>query len=209
MKSLKLSLAVAALVATAGSAMAADAVPYLMDSANQVVKSGSGLCIRTGFWTPALAQKAGNATGCQCDQDIAPCQKAAPAKKKKPAKVTVNADAVFAFGSAKLSDEGQAVLNGLISKLAGVNIDVVLATGYTDKIGSDAANQKLSEARAEAVKAYLAANGVVEDRIQPLGLGSDNPVVECAKNLSKDELIKCLAPNRRTEVEVFGSRAAK
>lgn len=90
MKSLKLSLAVAALVATAGSAMAADAVPYLMDSANQVVKSGSGLCIRTGFWTPALAQKAGNATGCQCDQDIAPCQKAAPAKKKKPAKVKLD-----------------------------------------------------------------------------------------------------------------------
>ena len=209
MKSLKLSLAVVALVATAGSAMAADAVPYLMDSTNQVVKSGSGLCIRTGFWTPALAQKAGNATGCQCDQDIAPCQKAAPAKKKKPAKVTVNADAVFAFGSAKLSDEGHAVLNGLIARLAGINVDVVLATGYTDRIGSDAANQKLSEARAEAVKAYLAANGVAEDRIQPLGLGSDNPVVECAKNLSKDELIKCLAPNRRTEVEVVGSRAAK
>ena len=133
MKSLKLSLAVAALVATAGSAMAADAVPYLMDSANQVVKSGSGLCIRTGFWTPALAQKAGNATGCQCDQDIAPCQKAAPAKKKKPAKVTVNADAVFAFGSAKLSDEGQAVLNGLISKLAGVNICLLYTSDAADE----------------------------------------------------------------------------
>ncbi|HBN73717.1 MAG TPA: hypothetical protein DD376_03000 [Sutterella sp.] len=209
MKSLKLSLAVAALVATAGSAMAADAVPYLMDSANQVVKSGSGLCVRTGFWTPALAQKVGDVTNCQCDQDIAPCKKAAPAKKKKPAKVTLNADAVFAFGSAKISAEGQAALNSLISSLAGVNVDVVLATGYTDRIGSDAANQKLSDARAEAVKAYLAANGVAEDRIQPLGLGSDNPVVECAKNLSKKELIKCLAPNRRTEVEVFGSRAAK
>ncbi len=210
MKSLKLSLVAAALIATAGSAMAADTVPYLLDSAKQVVKSGSGLCVRTGFWTPALAEKAGQATGCQCDQDIASCKKAAaPAKKKKPAKVTVNADAVFAFGSAKISPEGQAMLNGLIARMAGINVDVVLATGYTDRIGSEAANQKLSEARAEAVKAFLVQNGVAEDRIQPLGLGSDNPVVECSKDLSKADLIKCLAPNRRTEVEVFGTRAAK
>lgn len=204
MKSLKLSLAAVALVATAGSAMAADAVPYVLDTAGQVVMSGSGLCVRTGYWTPALAES----TGCKCDQDIACKKAAAPAKKKKPAKVTLTADAVFAFGSAKISDEGKAMLDGLIARMAGVNVDVVLATGYTDRIGSAAANQKLSEKRAEAVKAYLAANGVAEDRIQPLGLGTDNPVVEC-KGKSGADLVKCLAPNRRTEVEVFGSRAAK
>ncbi len=204
MKSLKLSLAAAALALAAGSTMAADAVPYVLDSNGQVVMSGSGLCVRTGFWTPALAEK----TGCKCDQDVACKKAAAPAKKKKPAKVTLTADALFAFGSAKISAEGQAMLDGLIARLAGVNIDVVLATGYTDRIGSAAANQKLSEKRADAVKAYLADNGIAEDRIQPLGLGSDNPVVDC-KGQSGADLVKCLAPNRRTEVEVFGSRAAK
>jgi len=209
MKSLKLGLVAAAMIATAGSAMAADAVPYAFDSSNQVVKSGFGLCVRTGFWTPALAQAAGNATNCQCDQDVAPCKKAAkPAKKKKPAKVSLSADALFAFGSAKISPEGEAMLNGLIARLSGVKIDVVLATGYADRIGSAAFNQKLSEARAQAVKAFLVENGIDEQRVQPLGLGTDNPVVEC-NNGSKAELIKCLAPNRRTEVEVFGSRAAK
>lgn len=207
MKSIKLAIVAAAMAATAGAAMAADAVvPYVKSTSNQVVVSGTGLCVRTGFWTPALAANTKEAE--QCDADLVKKPAAKPTKKKKPAKVTLNADALFDFGSAAISAQGAQSLDALVGKLAGVNVDVVLVTGYTDSIGSEAFNMALSEKRAEAVKAYLVGAGVAEKVVQPLGLGPDNPVVECKKG-PKAEMIKCMAPNRRAELEVFGSRAAK
>lgn len=200
MKSLKLAIVAAAMAATAGAAMAADAVPYVYSNAG-LVGSTAG-CVRTGFWTPALAAKVKEAA--QCDKDLVK----KPAKKKKPAKVTLNADALFDFGSAKVSAEGAASLNALMTKLAGVDVNVILVTGYTDRIGTEASNMALSVARADAVKAYLVNAGVAEKIVQPIGLAADNPVVEC-KDTNKADLIKCLAPNRRAELEVFGTRAAK
>ena len=76
----------------------------------------------------------------------------------------------------------------------------VRITGYTDRLGTDAYNMKLSQRRADAVKNYLTGKGVEPSRLVALGRGESNPVVEC--NQSKQaELIKCLEPNRRVEVE--------
>ena len=84
-------------------------------------------------------------------------------------------------------------------------LELVLVTGHTDRIGSQAYNQKLSERRADAVRDYLVSKGVAKDKIETLGMGKTQPVpgVTCSMTAMK-ELIACLAPNRRVEVEVKG-----
>ena len=212
--SLKCSIIAAALVAASGVAMAAPVTPYVTNSTNATVMNPYG------FWTPALAEQAGvEGAGCACDKDIlsagACAPKAAPAEEVKSAKVTLSADMLFAFDSANLSAEGQIALDDLVSRMAGMDIEVILATGYADRLGAEAYNQKLSEARAQSVKDYLATKGVDADRVQTEGRGSAEAVVECANPSkagavkTKAQLVDCLAPNRRAVIEVIGTRAAQ
>ena len=193
MKSSKLCGIAAALLLAATGASAADAVnPYVHSSSGQVVKNSTDLCWRTGFWTPALAEAMGiDGAGCACDADI-----------------------LFNFDKATLKDEGRAVLDDLVSRVAGVDLEVILTTGYADRIGSDAYNLKLSQRRADAVKAYLVQKGVDAALIKSEGKGEADPVVNCP-NPSKagqvktfKELVQCLQPNRRAVVEVVGTRPA-
>jgi OOP family OmpA-OmpF porin len=76
----------------------------------------------------------------------------------------------------------------------------VRITGYTDRIGGDAYNLKLSQRRADAVKGYLVAKGVAAGRLAAVGRGKANPVVQCS-DTNRAELVRCLEPNRRVEVE--------
>ena len=218
--SLKVSGLVAAMMlAVSGASFAADQVsPYVHSSDAKVVKSGYGLCWRTGFWTPALAEAQGvGGEGCQCDADIlsaAACtakQAAAPVAKAAE-KVPFSADMLFKFDKSPLKAEGKAVLDDLVSRLAGVDVEVILSTGYADRLGREAYNEKLSAARAEAVKAYLVSKGVDANLIQTEGRGELDPVVDCPDPSKKGqvknfrELVQCLAPNRRAVVEVVGTR---
>lgn len=113
---------------------------------------------------------------------------------------TLSSTELFEFDSAELRqpqsklDEIAKVLNDNPS------INNVVVTGYTDRIGSDKYNQKLSLRRAQSVKAYLVGKGVNADRISAEGKGEANPVVEC-KETKRAKLITCLEPNRRVEVE--------
>src|SRR5258708_20532192 len=75
-------------------------------------------------------------------------------------------------------------------------IDRVQVTGYTDRIGTNEYNLKLSRRRADAVKAYLVKKGVPAARLVAIGKGEANPVVECRDTKKQPELIKCLEPNR-------------
>ena len=215
-------LAAAVLMATAGSAMAADTVvPYVQDTQASVVKNSSGLCWRTGFWTPALAEQAGpDGAGCTCDKDILSaeaCGKtaAAPVTAPTTAKVTLSADMLFGFDSVNLSAAGQVLLDQLVSRMAGMDLEVVLATGYADRLGSEAYNQKISLARAESVRDYLGMKGVDTTRIQTEGRGTADPVVDCPNPSkagdikTKADLIDCLAPNRRAVIEVIGTRTVE
>ncbi len=201
---------------TTALAAGADKKGYLVDSQNEVVRSGFGLCWHTGFWTPADAIE-------ECDGAIAkpaaapapsttaPAQVSAPASDKNitpaaaaaPAptaeKVTYSADAFFDFDKASLKPEGKATLQTLVAKLKDTDIEVIVATGHTDSTGPEAYNVKLSMRRAKAVKAFLVSKGIPEARVFVEGKGEAQPT---ADNRTKDGRAK----NRRVDIEVVGTK---
>jgi OOP family OmpA-OmpF porin len=126
--------------------------------------------------------------------------KPAPEKPKPVAeKVTFAADVLFDFDKAVIKPEGRSKLDDISAKAKGVNLEVVIAIGHADSIGSDAYNQRLSVRRAESVKAYLVSKGVEANRVYTEGKGEKQPV---ADNKTRDGRAK----NRRVEIEVIGTR---
>ena len=217
--------------------------PYVLSPNGVVVKDPFGLCWRTAFWSVerAAAAKIENAkfpnwtVGCECDRDLMkppvcepppppPPPAAAPTPPPPPPpappaptseKVTFAADALFDFDKATLRPDGKAKLDDLVSKLAGVSLEVIIAVGYTDRLGGDAYNQNLSQKRAQGVKDYLVSKGIEPNRVYTEGKGKANPVKQCPDPSAKGEvknrkgLIDCLQPNRRVEVEVVGTRPVR
>lgn len=197
---------------------------YLVDTQGQnaIVKaSGAGVCVRTSDWTPARAVA-------ECDPDLVkkpePARTAAPqpapapkpAPKKEPAKllpqkINFSGDALFDFDRSALRPEGKAMLDDLVRTLQGANYEVILAIGHTDRIGTKAYNQKLSVRRAEAVKKYLVDKGIAPNRVYAEGKGETQHVTkpgDCKGKRGK-QLIACLQPDRRVDVELTGSKEVK
>lgn len=115
-------------------------------------------------------------------------------------RVTLSATELFEFDRADLR-QPQPKLDQIAQTLSGGNYNGnITISGYTDRIGSDAYNLKLSQRRADAVKNYLTSKGVAADRLSAVGKGKSNPVVNCTDR-KQSALIACLAPNRRVEVE--------
>jgi OOP family OmpA-OmpF porin len=211
---------VAVLIATAALATAAGAqvIDNWRSAAGDVWKNVDGKCWRDASWTPATA-----AVGCDgaivAPAPVAPAPvAAAPAPVAAPAapaaapaaaapaaaaaKVTYAADAFFDTDKSVLKPEGKAKLDDLVGKVKGINLEVIIAVGHTDSDGSDGYNQKLSVSRSEAVKAYLVSKGIEKNRVYTEGKGEKQPV---ADNKTKEGKAK----NRRVEIEVVGTRAAK
>ncbi len=205
----------------------ADNSGYLQDTRGAVAKSAYNLCWRTGYWSPAMATA-------ECDPDLVPKRPAPPVPAKpaprpaapvpapaapRPAappaakaapviqKVTLAADALFDFDKAVIKPDAKGKLDDLVGKIKSVNLEVVIAVGHTDRIGSDKYNMKLSLRRAESVKAYLVSKGIAANRVYTEGKGEKQPVKDCPQIKERKKLIACLAPNRRVEIEVVGSRA--
>ena len=187
---------------------------------NSTAGISGNLCYRTGYWTPSMAILA-------CDPDLvpkvaqapaptpapAPAPRATPAPTPAPApapapavqKITLASKALFDFDKAVLKPEGKAAIDSqVVGRLSSMQkLEVVLVTGHTDRLGSDAYNQKLSERRADAVRDYLVSKGVDKAKIETIGMGEKQPVVQCDQKNFK-ALVECLAPNRRVEVQAKG-----
>ena len=120
----------------------------------------------------------------------------------------LNSDVLFAFGKAELKAEGVEALDGLYKQIVEFQPKdgSAIVIGYSDRIGSEAYNQKLSEARARTVADFLVSKGLATSKIAIEGRGEADPVTgtQCDGVKGKNELITCLAPDRRVEVRVSG-----
>jgi OOP family OmpA-OmpF porin len=198
-----------AALATAAGAQTID--NWKNGTGEYVWKNGTNeLCWRDANWTPATA-----APG--CDGAIVPVA-VVPAAAPAPAavvpvpapvapatvasKVTYAADAFFDFDKSVIKPEGKAKLDDLVDKIKGINLEVIIAVGHTDSVGSDSYNQKLSVRRSEAVKAYLVSKGIEKNRVYTEGKGEKQPVAD-------NKTAEGRAKNRRVEIEVVGTRATK
>ena len=202
----------AALVTAAG----AQTIDNWKNGTGELVwKNGTNeLCWRDANWTPATA-----APG--CDGAIAPVAAPAPPPPAPPAaaappppapapaappappaatKVTYAADAFFDFDKSVIKPAGKQKLDDLISKIKDINLEVIIAVGHTDSVGSDSYNQRLSVRRSEAVKAYLVSKGIEKNRVYTEGKGEKQPVAD-------NKTAEGRAKNRRVEIEVVGTRA--
>lgn len=189
---------------------------YVQDARGQIVRDAFGLCWRTGYWTPADAVPGCDAPLCVAPETlengkcVAPppppvveAPVAAPAAIVAPVpsseKVSYAADAFFDFDKAVLKPAGKTALDDLTAKLSGLNLEVIIAVGHTDSVGTDAYNQKLSVRRAEAVKAYLQGKGVEASRIYTEGKGETQPIADNKTDAGR-------AKNRRVAIEIVGTK---
>ena len=142
----------------------------------------------------------------------APVVEPAPAPAPEACKpnvetITVSAEKLFGFDKSALKDEGKAALDDAAAKIkANPEIKAVVVTGHTDRIGSDAYNQKLSEKRAKQVADYLVTQGVDSGIISSVGKGESEPVEACKGVKGSKKLIACLAPNRRVDIRAEATK---
>lgn len=139
---------------------------------------------------------------------IAPAPAPAPAPEVQTKHFTLKSDVLFTFGQATLKAEGQQALDQLYSQLSSLDPTdgSVVVLGFTDRIGSEQYNLKLSEQRAQSVVNFLVAKGIPADKISARGMGKADPVTgnTCDNVAPRAKLIECLAPDRRVEIQVKG-----
>lgn len=202
---------------------------YVTSSDGRVVTNGFGQCVRAGHWTAANAaepcDRVARASSSPPPAPVAqaPEPKQEPQKLAEPQpapepprpviqKLTLSTDVLFDFNSAQLKDAGKNRLDQLAGEIKDANVDEIIAVGHADRIASEQYNQKLSQARAQAVKDYLSQKVANANRLTAEGKGESQPVTghDCDKmgpeRSSNRKLVECLQPDRRVEIEVLGSR---
>jgi OOP family OmpA-OmpF porin len=141
---------------------------------------------------------------------VAPPPPPPPVVVPERRRVSFEADSLFGFDQTTVRPEGRAKLDAFASEVKGTSFEVITVEGHTDRLGSTAYNQALSQRRAEVVKAYLvSAGGIDGGKITAVGKGETMPLTkadECKGTRASPALILCLQPDRRVEVEVTGTR---
>lgn len=154
---------------------------YVKDARGNIVHSTNGNCVLT-HWE-------GN--NGNCDGEVK--------------EITLEERTVyFNFNDTTLTDEDKSKLDSLAEILKSRSeIKSISIVGYADRVGSVAYNEKLSKKRALTVKDYLAAQGYLNANVtKTRWVGKSKPTAACAGKLKKPDLIACLAPDRKVEIEV-------
>lgn len=218
LKKKKLLVAGIALLGASGAVMAQTqpVVGYWVDGGGRIVKNTWGECWRTSSWTEAVALP-------ECEGGVtakaappapppppppapvaaAPAVVAPPPPPPPPPKETYKTvvtdkpirleGANFATGSSKLLSGAHAKLDEVVQQ-AKDHPDINFAvSGYTDNVGNPQSNVRLSQARADSVKAYLVGKGVAAQRISTRGFGADDPIADNKTAAGRAE-------NRRVEI---------
>ena len=123
-------------------------------------------------------------------------------------RVSYSAESMFTFDRSELHPEGKTALDSFARELQGARFETIVVEGHTDRLGTDAYNQKLSQERADAVKAYLVSSGIDGGKISARGMSEGSPVTQVGECTGPKtaQVIVCLQPNRRVETEVTGTR---
>jgi len=110
----------------------------------------------------------------------------------------------FNFNDSTLTEAARAKLDSLLGILkSDKEIQSVSIVGYADRVGSQSYNQALSRKRALSVKDYLASNGYENANVtKTRWVGKTKPSAKCAGKLAHNDLVACLSPDRKVEVEV-------
>jgi OmpA-OmpF porin, OOP family len=204
---------------------------YAVASDGRVVLSGFGTCVRAGHWAPHnAAEPCDRIAVAQVEPPVpvvtpepklepapapivqAPPPQPAPLAAPEPPRpviqrITLATDVLFEFDKAQLRDSGKSKLDEIAEATKDARVEEILVAGYADPIGSEQYNEKLSAARASAVREYLTQKGVSPERIKSEGRGETREFTEgqCDK-LTGKKLIACFEPNRRVDVDLLGSR---
>ena len=200
---------IAKLTATAaliGAATAyAGVTPNLVDASGAPVRDSSGACVQTsGINHPdCMPKKVEPPKPTPTPVAPAPVVVPKPVEAPKPAPqpvkvaITIQAEALFDFDKSVLKPDGKKSIDEAIVKMKNVDVEMVIATGHTDSVGTDAYNQKLSERRATTVKEYMVSQGIPAAKITILGKGETQPV-------ATNKTAEGRAKNRRVDIEFKG-----
>ena len=182
----------------------AGVTPNLLDAAGNPVRDGQGACVQTSSIDhPDCMPKKVEPPAPPPPPAPKPIEVVKPVEVAKPAPlpvkkaITIQAEALFDFDKSELKPDGKKSIDDAIGKMKDIDVEMIIATGHTDSIGTDAYNQKLSERRATSVKEYMVSKGVVAAKITILGKGETQPVATNKTNEGR-------AKNRRVDIEFKG-----
>ena len=210
MKISSLGMALGCAMALAAGSAFANVTPNLQDAQGRAVKDASGACVVTSGQVlpecagaaPAPAPAAPSAPA-EPAKPATPTAPAAPAPAAKPApssvrqSIVIQADALFDFDKSVVRPDGKKSIDEALDKIKGMDVEMIIATGHTDSIGTDAYNQRLSERRAAAVKDYLVSKGIPASKVTTIGKGESQPVATNKTAAGRQK-------NRRVDIEFKG-----
>lgn len=187
------------------TAAMAGVTPNLLDSQGNAVRDGSGACVQelnSVDHPDCVAKKVEPPKPVEpstppVEAPKAPVEPAKPAPVSVKASITIQAEALFDFDKSVLKPAGKKSIDDAIAKMKQIDVEIIIATGHTDYIGTDAYNQKLSERRANAVKNYMVSQGIEAAKISTLGKGETQPV-------ATNKTAEGRAKNRRVDIEFKG-----
>lgn len=211
-----LALALAAVSATAYAQVRdPNEKALLFDTRGAPVMSNSGLCWHTAYGPPPAWTE-----GCHAVPVAQPVAALTPAPAPAAAaavtvpvyeKVALDGNVLFDSNQSVLLPAGRDALDAFVKSIHGLESRTVIAIGHADRMGSEAANQILSEERVNTVKSYLVGKGVAAERVQTSAWGETRPGIAAAacQDVNTAKNVACMQSDRHVSVEITGSRLAQ